>query len=87
LGAVSLLRETDWFVPSFRETTAELWRGRPMESVILGFAGYAEGALVDRDEKSEPKRNLPVAVPVASQVLHAVGIGWGIKYSRRKRSS
>jgi pyruvate dehydrogenase E1 component alpha subunit len=78
LGAVALLRSSDWFVPSFRETAAELWRGRNMESVILAFGGFSEGA------KSEEKlNNLPVSVPVASQVLHAVGIAWAIKYRQK----
>jgi pyruvate dehydrogenase E1 component alpha subunit len=78
LGAVALLRPSDWFVPSFRETGAELWRGRTMESVILSFGGFSEGA------HGEPKsNNLPVSVPVASQVLHAVGLAWGIKYRQK----
>ena len=78
LGAVALLQPSDWFVPSFRETAAELWRGRTMESVILAFGGFSEGA------KSEKKlNNLPVAIPVASQVLHAVGLGWAIKYRQK----
>ena len=78
LGAVALLQPSDWFVPSFRETAAELWRGRTMESVILAFGGFSEGA------KSEEKlNNLPVSVPVASQVLHAVGIAWAIKYRQK----
>jgi pyruvate dehydrogenase E1 component alpha subunit len=78
LGAVALLRPSDWFVPSFRETGAELWRGRSMESVILSFSGFSEGA----HGKTE-SNNLPVAVPVASQVLHAVGLAWGIKYRQK----
>lgn len=84
-GAVALLRPSDWFVPSFRETGAELWRGRSMESVILSFAGYSEGALTGKkgEEDEGPENNMPVAVPVASQVLHAVGIGWGMKYRKK----
>jgi pyruvate dehydrogenase E1 component alpha subunit len=84
-GAVALLRPSDWFVPSFRETGAELWRGRSMESVILGFAGYSEGALVGKEgeEDDGPENNMPVAIPVASQILHAVGIGWGMKYGKK----
>jgi pyruvate dehydrogenase E1 component alpha subunit len=78
LGAVALLRPSDWFAPSFRETGAELWRGRSMESVILSFGGFSEGA----HGKTE-SNNLPVAVPVASQVLHAVGLAWGIKYRQK----
>jgi TPP-dependent pyruvate/acetoin dehydrogenase alpha subunit len=76
LGAVALLRPSDWFVPSFRETAAELWRGRSRESVILVFAGYSDGALVGKegDEEDESANNMPVAVPVASQIPHAAGI-------------
>jgi pyruvate dehydrogenase E1 component alpha subunit len=85
LGAVSLLRPSDWFVPSFRETGAELWRGRSLESVILVFAGYAEGALVGKGngEEEETMKNMPVSIPVGSQIPHAVGIGWGIKYRKK----
>jgi pyruvate dehydrogenase E1 component alpha subunit len=79
LGAVAVLEPEDWFVPSFRETAAELWRGRSMESVILGFGGYNEAA-----RTKEKLHNVPVAVPVGSQIPHATGIGWGIKYRRKK---
>jgi pyruvate dehydrogenase E1 component alpha subunit len=62
-------------VPSFRETAAELWRGRPIENVLLYYAGYDEGGAVP-----EGVNNLPIAVPVASQLPHAVGIAWAFKY-------
>jgi pyruvate dehydrogenase E1 component alpha subunit len=86
LGAVAPLQASDWFVPSFRETAAEIWRGRSMESVILTFGGYSDGALVGREgeEEGEPKNNMPVAVPVSSQIPHAVGIGWGMKYRKKE---
>lgn len=85
LGAVALLRPSDWFVPSFRETGAELWRGRSMESVILSFAGYSEGAVTGKEgEEDVAKNNMPVAVPVGSQIPHATGIGWGIKYRKKE---
>jgi pyruvate dehydrogenase E1 component alpha subunit len=84
LGAVALLRPSDWFVPAFRETAAELWRGRSMESVILVFGGYSEGARVGKQgEEEDGPNNMPVAVPVASQVPHAAGIAWGIKYRKK----
>jgi pyruvate dehydrogenase E1 component alpha subunit len=79
LGAVAALEETDWMVPSFRETGAELWRGRTMVSVILNFAGFNEG---DPEEKEH--NDLPVAVPVASQIPHAVGLAWSIKYRKKE---
>jgi len=74
LGAVAALKESDWMVPAFRETAAELWRGRPMESVILANNGYNEGHIVAPDRK-----DLPMSVPVGSQVLHALGLAWAAK--------
>ena len=77
LGAIAAIEPSDWMVPSFRETVAEIWRGRLMENIILYFDGYEEGSGV-----AEDRNDLPVAVPVASQTLHAVGIGMAIKYRR-----
>jgi len=75
LGAVALLRPSDWMVPAFRETAAEIWRGRSLESVIIHNNGYSEGAEIPQGLK-----NLPISVPVGSQIPHAVGLGWAAKY-------
>jgi len=80
LGAVAVLEPSDWFVPSFRETAAELWRGRTMEGVILTYGGYNEGG---KGHEGDFK-NFPVSIPVATQVLHAAGVGWSIKYRGKK---
>lgn len=77
LGAVAVLKPSDWFVPCFRETAAWLWRGAKMEGIILGFAGYDEGGRIPDDQN-----NLPMAVPVATQTLHAAGLAYGIKYRK-----
>lgn len=82
LGAVATLRDDDWMVPSFRETAAEIWRGRSLESVILAYGGFNEAATLD-PEDAPP--TLPVAVPVGSQMLHAVGIAWAMRYRREDR--
>ena len=75
LGAVAVLHDDDWMVPAFRETAAEIWRGRSLESVIVANAGFNEAATLD-----PPGPTLPIAVPVGSQMLHAVGIGWAARY-------
>jgi pyruvate dehydrogenase E1 component alpha subunit len=75
LGAAAVLRPGDWFVPAFRETAAEIWRGRSLESVILYNNGFNEG--VDIPEGSN---DLPISIPVGSQILHAVGLGWAARY-------
>ena len=49
-----------------------------MESVILYYNGYSEGAQIEDD-----RNDLPIAVPVGSQVLHAVGLGWAIQYRQK----
>jgi len=75
LGAVANLRPDDWMVPCFRETAAEIWRGKTMENVIVYFGGYDEGGRLE-DERND----LPIAVPVGSQTLHAVGLACAMKY-------
>jgi pyruvate dehydrogenase E1 component alpha subunit len=74
LGFAYALTPEDWFVPSFRENAAMLWRGWPMVSTFLFWGGYEAGA-------TPPKgvNDLPIAVPVASQCHHGMGIAWGLK--------
>lgn len=77
VGSVAALRSSDWMVPSFREAAAQIWRGAPMENIILYFGGYNEGGRIEDNSK-----DLPISVPVASQILHAVGLGWSINYRK-----
>ena len=78
LGAVAHLRDSDWLVPSFRETVAEIWRGRRLEDVLLYFGGVNDGGRIEAG-----RNDLPIAVPVGSQLLHAVGLAWAMKYRRK----
>lgn len=75
IGAVSVLRDTDWMVQSFREQAAALWRGQPIENFLLVYGGFLQGG-----QLPEEGRDLPVAIPVSTQILHAAGLGYGIKY-------
>ncbi len=75
LGAAAVLRATDWMVPAFRETAAEIWRGRPLASVIVYYNGFNEGGAIAAE-----RNDLPISVPVGSQILHAAGIAWAMKY-------
>lgn len=79
IGAVAALEDSDWLVPSFREMAAEIWRGKKMENVILLYAGYNEGG-----EIPDGLNNLPVAIPVGTQTLHAAGIAYAMKYRQEK---
>src|SRR5919198_2504587 len=75
LGSVAVLRPTDWMVPSFRETAAMIWRGWPIEKLLLFFAGHLEGG-----SPAEGQRDLPITIPVSTQLPHAVGLAYAAQY-------
>jgi pyruvate dehydrogenase E1 component alpha subunit len=75
IGAVAALEQSDWFVPSFRESAAAIWRGTPLKQILLYNAGYNEGAAVPDDA-----HDLPIAIPVATQIPHAVGLAYAARY-------
>ncbi len=68
VGAAHALKESDWFVPSFREAAFALSRGMSPVKLFRYFMGDAYG------NKVEDTHNLPVSIPIASQTLHATGI-------------
>jgi pyruvate dehydrogenase E1 component alpha subunit len=78
MGTVAVLRDSDWLVPAFREVAAELARGKTMEGILLSYGGFNQGATV-----ADGVNNMPIAVPVGSQVLHAVGLAYGMKYRKK----
>jgi pyruvate dehydrogenase E1 component alpha subunit len=75
VGAAAALRDSDWMVVAFRESAAEAVRGRSMVDALLLFGGYNEGGYVPPETHT-----MPVAIPVGSQTLHAVGLAYGMKY-------
>jgi pyruvate dehydrogenase E1 component alpha subunit len=75
IGSAFTLRRTDWMVPSFRETAAMLLRGWPIEKILLMFAGYLEGGQPGPDQ-----HDLPVTIPVGTQLPHAVGLAYAAQY-------
>jgi len=73
VGTVSALADSDWVVPSYRESAVALWRGTSMTDLLLYDAGFNEGAQVEPES-----RDLPIAIPVGTQLPHAAGIGYVI---------
>jgi pyruvate dehydrogenase E1 component alpha subunit len=78
IGAVAPLQQEDWVVPSFRETAAAIYRGTPLTGLLIFQAGYNEGGCIP-----EGQHNLPIAVPVGTQIPHAVGIAYGMQYRQQ----
>lgn len=75
LGSAYALRQSDWVVPYYREWPASMWRGWRLEDLILFYAGYAEGMRVP-----DGLHDLPLCIPIASQVPHAVGLAYAARY-------
>jgi pyruvate dehydrogenase E1 component alpha subunit len=75
IGSIVTLRGQDWMVPSFRETAAMLYRGWSIEKILAFFAGYLEGG-----QPAPEQHDLPVTIPVATQLPHAVGLAYAAQY-------
>ena len=72
VGSAFAMTDDDWLVPSFREQSAQLVRGTPPHRILWYALGMEEGAEIPGDGRA-----MPPAIPVGTQPLHAVGIGWG----------
>ncbi|MBI2547339.1 MAG: pyruvate dehydrogenase (acetyl-transferring) E1 component subunit alpha [Candidatus Aenigmarchaeota archaeon] len=74
IGSAIALQKEDWFVPSYRENGVFIARGHPMDMLYQYWAGDERGM-----DKLDSINGLPVAIPVGSQIPHAVGIAWANK--------
>ena len=77
IGMIRALRPTDWFVPMYRDNAAMIAKGLPPEMLLEYWAGDERGLRIPRDI-----RMLPFGIPVASQLLHAVGLAKSTKLGR-----
>ncbi|MCD8508547.1 MAG: pyruvate dehydrogenase (acetyl-transferring) E1 component subunit alpha [Bacillus sp. (in: Bacteria)] len=73
-GSAMALSQNDWMFPTYRDHGAALVHGQEMYRVFLYWMGHIDGPTC-----TEGKRILPPAVPIATQMLHAVGTGWASK--------
>lgn len=76
-AAGAIMRDQDWMVPAFREMGAMLAKGVTLKELFLYFMGNEEGS-----NFKNAKNVLPISVPIASQYVHATGIGYSIKYKK-----
>jgi pyruvate dehydrogenase E1 component alpha subunit len=74
VGAAHAMRDEDWLLPTYRSNALQIARGVPMSDVLLFRRGHPEY------HSDHDLPILPQAVPIASQLPHAVGLGMGRNY-------
>ena len=79
VGSAYVLQKGDWIFPAFRELAATLMMGISLRSVYLYWMGNEMGS-----RPPEGINVMPVAIPVGTQPLHAVGVAWGAKLKGEK---
>jgi len=75
VAAGLVLKDEDWLAPAYRELGAWLAKGMTLQEVFLYWSGHEDGSA-----HKKAKNLLPVSVPIASQLLHATGIGYALKH-------
>lgn len=77
VGAVHALDPTwDWVLPQYREPIALAPYGEvTLRQAILYLLGHPEGGYIPH-----PIRVFPPQISLATQILHAVGVAWGLKH-------
>jgi 2-oxoisovalerate dehydrogenase E1 component alpha subunit len=80
IGLASAMRETDVLVPSYREGSAQIWRGVEIGDLLQYFAGSERGQAWST---SSVQRDLPICITVGNQALHAAGVAAALKYREK----
>ena len=78
-GATLALRDTDWFVGTYRDLGGRLMRGEPVINGFLTWGGYEEGNAFEAN-----RRTLPISIVLASQIPIAVGIAYAMRMKGEK---
>ncbi len=74
VGSAHALAEDDWAFPSYREHVVAYAMGWPLEKILLYWMGTEEGNVAPEDVNM-----FSIAVPIATQIPHAVGAAWAGK--------
>jgi 2-oxoisovalerate dehydrogenase E1 component subunit alpha len=80
VGAGSALRAKDVLVPYYRGTGTMLMKGVKLHEILLYWGGDERGS-----DFQDPncKEDFPIAVPIATQILHAAGVALAIKLRKQ----
>ena len=82
VGSSLALDSGDWIFPTYRDHGATLTFGADMVRTYLYWNGRVEGCV-----PPEGKNIFPPAVPIATQIPHAVGAAWAEKMKGTKNGA
>lgn len=82
VGSAMALAPEDWMFPTYRDHAAAIVHGQDLYRTFLYWMGHADGGTCP-----EGKKILPASVPIATQMLHAVGTAWASKLDNEKSVS
>ncbi|WP_438311875.1 pyruvate dehydrogenase (acetyl-transferring) E1 component subunit alpha [Sporosarcina sp. FA9] len=82
VGSALALKPDDWVFPTYRDHGATLTFGADMVRAYLYWNGRVEGCV-----PPEGKNIFPPAVPIATQLPHAVGAAWAEKRKGTKNAA
>ena len=82
VGSAFALEPKDWAFPYFRDLGAFLTLGLPLKNYYLYWMGNEEGMRIPAGLNI-----FTIAVPVGSQIPHAVGCGMALKYRKEQAAA
>ncbi|QHZ52820.1 pyruvate dehydrogenase E1 component subunit alpha [Paenibacillus larvae subsp. larvae] len=82
VGSAMALSPEDWLFPSYRDHAATITHGQSLSRVLLYWMGHMEGSV-----SPEGLKIMPPCVPIATQLVHAVGTSWAAKLKGEKQAS
>lgn len=74
------MRSEDVLIPYYRDYAAQIQRHVKMSEIYMYWGGDERGSCFQNNVE-----DLPLCVPIASQCLHAAGVGFALKYRQQKR--
>ena len=80
VGSAYALHDNDFIFPMYRNSGLLIARKQPIVQVLQYWSGDERG-----QKAPDNVNNFPIAIPVATQVVHAVGAAWAAKLRGTKQ--
>jgi 2-oxoisovalerate dehydrogenase E1 component alpha subunit len=87
IASTAALREQDWIFPCYREVSAALYRGFPLQSYIDNMFGNANDLAKGRQMPDHVTARQvhfgSITAPIGTQITQAVGFAWAAKIKKQ----